>query len=196
MLLDRRLGDPQRVRDAGIRASFRHQREHLPLPRREYVEWVVSTASGHELLHERRVHDRRAFDDPLERLDELVHIGHATLEQVAAPLATGEQRGRPLHLDVGGQRDDGGVGKLLAYRLGSFETLARVRGRHADVDDHEVGPELTDQREQLRGVPGLTHHVETGTLEQAGEALTQENLVVRHHDSGRACAHSHDYGVP
>jgi len=44
-----------------------------------------------------------------------------------------------------------------------------VRGRHANVDDHEVGPKLAHQVDQLGRVPALTRHLETGTLEQAGE---------------------------
>ena len=39
------------------------------------------TSGGDELLHEGRVDDRCAFDDSLERFDELVHVGHATLQQ-------------------------------------------------------------------------------------------------------------------
>ena len=45
-------------------------------------------------------------------------------------------------------------------------------------------------------VRGLAHHLETGALEQAGEALAHQHLVVRQHDSGRVCAHRNDYGLP
>ena len=195
MLLDRRLGDPQRVCDAGIGSPFGHEGEYLPLTRREDVEWVVSTARGYELLHERRIHHRRSLEDALERLDELVDIGYPALEQIAAPPATGQQSGRPLDLDVCGQRDDGRLGKLLAYRLGGFEALGCVRGRHADVDDHEIRPKLAHELEQLGGVARLTDDLEPGSREQAGETLAHENLVVRQHDPGPARAHSNDYGL-
>jgi signal transduction histidine kinase len=80
------------VRNPGIRASLGHQREHLPLPRREVVERVARAARRYELLHERRIDHRPALDDPLERLDELVHVGDAALEQVAARPANLEDR--------------------------------------------------------------------------------------------------------
>src|ERR1700751_3782957 len=93
MFLDGRLGDPQRVPDACIRPSLRHQCQHLALSWREDVEWVLRAACSDNLLYERWLHPRCALEDPLERLHELVHVGHATLEQVAAPLAAGQQRG-------------------------------------------------------------------------------------------------------
>jgi hypothetical protein len=71
-----------------------------------------------------------------------------------------------------------------------------VRRRHTDVDDHQVGPKLADQVEQLGRVPGLTHHLETGTLEQARETLAHQNLVVRQDDPRRIRAHRNDYGLP
>ena len=196
MLLDGRLGDPQRVRDTRVRAALGHQREHLPLARRQDVERVAHAARGNELLDERGIDDRGALDDPLERVDELLDVRDTALEQVAAPLAAREQRGRALHLHVRGESDDGGIRKLLADRLGGFEALGRVRGRHANVDDHEVRPKLAHQVDQLGRVPALTHHLETGTLEQAGETLAHEDLVVRQHDPGRARAHRNDYGLP
>jgi hypothetical protein len=52
VLLDGRLGDPQHVRDPGIRAAFGHQSEHLPLARRQDVERVQRAARGNELLYE------------------------------------------------------------------------------------------------------------------------------------------------
>jgi hypothetical protein len=47
----------------------------------EVLERIVDSPGGDELLHEGRVDDRCAFDDSLERFDELVHVGHATLQQ-------------------------------------------------------------------------------------------------------------------
>ena len=195
MLLDGRLGDPQRVRNTRVRAALCHQGEHLPLARRQDVERVPHAACGNELLYERGINDRGALDDPLERVDEVLDVRDAALEQVTAPLAAREQRGRALHLHVRGESDDGGIRKLLADRFCGFEALGRVRGRHANIDDHEVGPKLAHQVDQLGRVPGLTHHLETGALEQAGETLAHENLVVRQHDPGRVRAHSNDYGL-
>jgi hypothetical protein len=46
----------------------------------------------------------------------------------------------------------------------------------------------TDQGEQLRPVPGLAGDVEPGTVEQAGETFTQQDVVVGQHDPGCALA--------
>jgi hypothetical protein len=66
---------------------------------------------------------------------------------------------------VRGESDDGGIRKLLVDCLGGFEALGRVRRRHANVDDHEVRPTIAYQLDQVGRVPGLTHHLETGTLQ-------------------------------
>ena len=50
---------------------------------------VVEAAGGDQLLDERGVDDRAALHDPLERLQELVHVGDAALQQVAGPFAAG-----------------------------------------------------------------------------------------------------------
>jgi hypothetical protein len=86
--------------DAGVRAAFGHKREHLALARRKHVEGVFYAARGDELLDERGIDDRSSPDDPLERLDEFVHVRDAALQQVAAALAAGEQVRRLLDLDV------------------------------------------------------------------------------------------------
>src|SRR6185312_2831954 len=195
VLLDGRRGDPQRVRNTRVRAALRHQGKHLPLARREDVKRVPRAACGNELLNERWIDDRGTLDDPLERVDKVLDVRDAALEQVTAPLAAREQRGRAVHLHVRGECDDGGIWKLLADRLCSLEPLGRVRGRHANVDDHEVGPKLAHHLDQLGRVPALTLHLETGALEQAGETLAHENLVVRQHDPGRARAHGNNYGL-
>jgi hypothetical protein len=52
VLLDRPLGDPELMGNAGVRATLGHEREHLPLSRRKDVERVFRAAGGDELLHE------------------------------------------------------------------------------------------------------------------------------------------------
>src|SRR4051812_19721846 len=93
------LRDPQTTRDAGVRAALGHEREHLALARREHVERVLDPPGGDELLHERGIDDRSSSDDPLERLDEVVDVRDAALQEVAAALAAGEQVCRLLDLD-------------------------------------------------------------------------------------------------
>ena len=123
--------------------------------------------------------------------------GHSrALADVPSPARRSRATQSPLNLRVRGKSDDRDIRKLLADPLPGLKTLSRVRGRHANVDDHEFGPKLAYQLDQLGGVPRLTHHLETGTLEQAGETLAHQDLVVRQHDPGRARAHRNDYGLP
>jgi hypothetical protein len=58
-----------------------------------------------------------------------------------------------------------------------------MRGRHSDVDDHEVGLLLSDEPKELTGLPGLADNVVIGAVEEAGKALAQENVVVGDNNS-------------
>ena len=71
VLFDRRLRDPQRVRNTGVGAALGHQREHLALARPELVERIPDAARGDELLHERGIDDGAALQDAPERVEEL-----------------------------------------------------------------------------------------------------------------------------
>jgi hypothetical protein len=53
-----------------------------------------------------------------------------------------------------------------------------VRGRHPDVDDHELGLARAHEPEELVGVARLTDDLEAGPFEQAREAFAQEDVVV------------------
>jgi hypothetical protein len=50
--------------------------------------------------------------------------------------------------------------------------------RHSDVDHHELRRLGADQGEQLYGIAGLSDHVDAGPLEQAGQPLAEEDVVV------------------
>jgi hypothetical protein len=67
-----------------------------------------------------------------------------------------------------------------------------VGGRHPDVHHGEVGAVLANLREQRLGVIDLPDHLEAGALEQAGNALPQEDVVVGydHSDGVHGCADS------
>src|SRR6266536_1401924 len=75
VLLDGPLRDPQAAGDAGVGAPLRHQLHHLVLPYAKHRQRIVTAAGGHQLLHQRGVHDRTALGDPLEQ------AGHALAEQ-------------------------------------------------------------------------------------------------------------------
>jgi hypothetical protein len=60
-----------------------------------------------------------------------------------------------------------------------------MRGRHTDVHDYEVGLGRVDYIEELAGVPGLPHDLESGAVEQAGQAFAKENVVLGDGDAAR-----------
>ena len=74
---------------------------------------------------------------------------------------------------------------LLADRLRGAQTFVGVGGRHPDVDDRDVRVLLADGGEELRGVAGLGDDLESGLGEQAGDALAQQDRVVRERDPER-----------
>src|ERR671919_644398 len=153
----------------------------------------MSTAGGEELLNQRRVDNRCSFDDSPEGVDEVVHIADAALQQVAAPLAACKEVRSLLHLDVRRQYEDRGLRHLIADHLGGVQSLARVGGRHPDVDDRELGAVLPHESEQLRRPAALAHDFESGALEQVRETLAEQNLIVRQHHPGAARGHALDY---
>ena len=58
-----------------------------------------------------------------------------------------------------------------------------MRGRHPGVDNRELRAVLPYELEQVQRLVALAHDLEAGTLEQAGEALAQQHIVVGNHDT-------------
>ena len=81
VLLDRALGHPQPMGDAGVRAALGRQREDLPLTLAEPVERVVAGDECRTTSCTRgRVDHRAAFEQAvLERVDEVFYVGDAGL---------------------------------------------------------------------------------------------------------------------
>jgi hypothetical protein len=63
------FGDSQPPGDAGVGASFGHQREHLAFPGAEHGQRINAAAGCHQLLDHGRIHHRAAPGDPLQRAD-------------------------------------------------------------------------------------------------------------------------------
>jgi hypothetical protein len=99
-----------------------------------------------------------ASDDALERLDELVDIRDAALEQVTGALPARQQVDGLHELDVCRKDDDRRLGELRANDARRFEAFGGVRRRHPDVDDREVWPMTADEVDELRRGLALTHH--------------------------------------
>ena len=142
---------------------------------------VLAPARGHQLPNQRRVHDRAAPGDPLQRVQELFHIGDAALEQVADAISASQQLHRVLDLSVSGQHQDGGIWQFLTDHPGRLQPLSRVGGRHPDVGHYQVRPGLPGQRKQPRAVTRLPHYLIAGTAEQPGQALAQQDIVLGQH---------------
>jgi hypothetical protein len=178
VLLHRSLREPKLGGDAGVRAPFGHQGQHLALASRELRQRVSVSSDSDECLHETRVDDGSARRDPLKCIHELVHRQDAALEQVADPIPGREELCRILDLDMRREDEDAGLGKLLTNRLRCGEPFGGMRRRHADVDDDELGLVLAHEREQFGRVAGLADDLEVAALEQARQPFAEEDIVV------------------
>src|SRR5919201_6611480 len=89
--LDRALCDPESSCDAGVRASLRHQREHLALARRQLFERITHFPRRNELLNKQWVNDRSTTAYASNGVEKLVKLGDPGLEQIAAPAAACQQ---------------------------------------------------------------------------------------------------------
>ena len=97
-------------------------------------------------------------------------------------------------VDVRGKHDDRGLRKLGADHAGCLEPFPRMRRRHPDVDDRELGSMLANELEQLAGVTTPTDDGEAGPLEEAGNPLAQQHVVVRNDNPSRGLGHAVKYG--
>ena len=110
-------------------------------------------------------------DDAPRGVEEVVDVEHAVLEQVAEAAAGGRPARRCGASRCAG-RGPARRSRVRSADLGrGARALVVVVGRHADVDDGEVGRVLADEREQRVGVAGPADDLVPGVLEQPGEAL-------------------------
>src|SRR4051794_21660328 len=72
VFLDGSLGDPESPADAGVGASFGHQREHVAFAAGELLERIFDVACRDELLNEGGVDDRAAAANAFDGVEELV----------------------------------------------------------------------------------------------------------------------------
>jgi hypothetical protein len=186
VLLHRAEGDEQPFRDRLVRASLRHQLEHLALARGELVEGIVAALAADELAHHGGVERRAAVGDAAYRGAELLEVRDAVLQQVADTFrARLEQGHRVSGLDVLRQQQHADAGITLANLACGLKPFVGVCGRHPDVHDRHVRPVHRDVPEQVVGRSGLSDDLEAGLLEQADDALPQQDRVVG--DDDAAC---------
>jgi len=186
VLLDGSLRDPEAPADACIGAPLGHQREHVALATRELLERILDIPRRHELLNQSGVDDRSAATHSAHGVEELVDIGDAALEQVAGAAPARKQRHRVLHLYVCREDQERRLRELFADHLGCLEALGPMVGRHADVDDREIGLLLAYQPRQFRPVTRLPDYLVPAPLKQAREALAHQHVIVGDDDSRTA----------
>jgi DNA-binding NarL/FixJ family response regulator len=78
---------------------------------------------------------------------------------------------------------------LGADHAGRVESFGGMVRRHPDVHDGQLRLMLPDQRDELRPVTGLPGHDEAGPLEQAGQALPEEDVIVGQRDPDAGLGH-------
>jgi len=132
---------------------------------------------GEQLLDQSRVHHRAALGDPLHRLDELPYLRHPAFQQVADPLAGGEELGRLIDLDVRRQQQDPDRGELPPDHLGGVQPLGLIRRRHPDVDDGDVGPVLAHRGDQFLPVTRLRDDLEPRPFQETREPRAEQHVV-------------------
>ena len=88
-------------------------------------------------------------------------------------------------LEVPRQDQHAGLGERLAQLERRAQTVVRVRGRHLDVDDRDVGTMRTRAAQEVVGVAGLRDDVEARTLQDADDPLAEEDVVLADHDPNR-----------
>ena len=98
-----------------------------------------------------------------------------------------------VDLDVRGQQEDRHLWSVSTDGAGGLEALGLMPRWHPDVHDGQVRSEAVDEIEQSVGVVGLSDDIEPRPLQQAGDALAQEDIVIGQHDPGRRSAHGAEF---
>ena len=170
---------------AELEAPGGDQAQHLALAAGEprHRAGLEPQPVPHQRVDDVRVDDALAAAHRLQRRHEVLDVGDALLEQVAAPgAAAGHQRQRSLGIRVLGQHHHPELRVRATEALGGPDALVGVGGRHPDVGQHHVGVVLGDRLEQLTEVTGLDHLVDSRVLgEQRDEPLTEQHAVLREH---------------
>ena len=194
MILDRLLGDRQRVGDLLVRHSLRDVVQDLDLTGRERREHMRGTRAvdgelaefsehlgrdgglGEDLLVDREL----ARADLADRLDQFLR--RAVLLQVGGRAGPDRIEERLLFLE-GGQHDDGDVRELAAHPLGRLDT---TQSREIRFDDEDVRLELDRLRDGVLPVGDGGKDLHVGlTLEHLRDAKGGEPARVGQHDADR-----------
>jgi hypothetical protein len=96
VLAHRAVGDHQGRGDLRVGPALGHQRQHVALPVGQVVQRVAP--AHQQLRHHLGIQRGAARRHPAQRVEELGHVGHPVLEQVADPVGVRRQQvgGVPL----------------------------------------------------------------------------------------------------
>src|SRR3954453_3562301 len=184
VLLHGPLGDDERLGDAVVGTALRHMTEDLSLARAECRKRVLPPTAPDEACDDFGIECRAAFPDPTHAVNEALDVRDAVLEQVADALrVVGQQLERVGLLDVLREHEHAGLRLLGTDGRGRPQTLVGLRRRHPDVDQRDVGLVGADLAQQVLRVSGLADDVHAGLLQQAYDALTQQDAVLGYDDS-------------
>src|SRR3954447_18679981 len=128
-----------------------------------------------------RVKRRASRGDAGQRVEEVVDVEHAVLEQVAEA-AAGHQLDRVASLDVLREQQDAEVRVGRSQAACYLCAIVGVIRRHADVDDRHVGLGLVDGGFKRVGVGGPGDDLVAGIVEQAGASLPTQRPALSDHD--------------
>ena len=179
----------ERLADGRVVLSLGHLAQHVTLTRSQLVERRVlrSRVLRDQRLHDLGIHDRTARCDGVDGPHELVEILDPLLQKVGTSLTPTlqkrehESRGRVL-----AEHDDTDLGARLAQPGRHLDSLVRVRGRHPDVRDDDVGLLGLDRLEQ--GVEVLANRCDlevVSSREQPSQGLADEVVVIGEHEPDR-----------
>ena len=155
------------------------------------LDGVVAAVAADQLGDDERVERRASLGDAMDRGRELLDVGNAVLEQVPHALcAVGEELDGIGVRDVLGEDEHAGIRVPRADLAGRADPLVRLRGRHADVDDRDVGVVAAYLEHQLVRVSRLPDDLDLGVLEQPREPFAQQGRVVGDHRGEPALVHA------
>ena len=132
--------------DRLIGAALGDEREYLVLASGEFVEGSLCSPPRHQPGNDRGVYDAFALGDAMQRVEQYGDVGDAFLEELAGALGSFvEQSHGVAGFEVVGEDEHADVGVTAADLLCGDESLVGVSGRHADVDDRDVGEPRVDR---------------------------------------------------
>ena len=176
--------------DGRVGSTFRHEGEHLPLPGAQHRDRVGVPGGPQELGHHFGVERRAAGRHPHQGFDEVAHVGHPILEQIADPgRIVGQQLGRVTGLDVLGEQQDARALVVSAQLDGGAQpSSVKVGGMRMSMTATS-GRSCSMDRRRASAFTDGTGDAESPIDQQLDQSVPQDDRVLGDDDPKR-CAHS------